>query len=324
MTTHVRWGVCATIKASTQDILRFAAYYLDAGASRMWLYLDVENPPARAALEAYPQCTVIVCNDDYWHRVFGRRPVKHQVRQSQNATRTLGRAYDVDWLLHADVDEFVVSSDPVSNALAHLPDDATTARVRPMEVLASSEANSGEQAFKAFVPSGPDRARTVRALYPTYGNKVKGGFLSHLAGKIFVRTSVPGMTLRIHNALHGDEKNPGEVDLDQMALAHLHAPDWSSWLSAFDYRLAKGAYRSDLAPVAPQKDGGVTLHAFFQSLVERAGTEGLRSFFDEVCADTPLLRSRLAEHGLLRTHDLRLDAKLHQYFPESGALSATV
>lgn len=324
MSQSLRWGVCATIKAKADDVLRFAAYHLDAGADRIWIYLDEDNPKAYEGLNAHPQCIVITCDDAYWQRIFGRRPVKHQVRQSQNATRTLARASAVDWLLHADVDEFLVAPRPVTEMLSALPESALTARVRPMEVLAQENRTGGARAFKAFIPSGPDRQKTVRALYPTYGGYVKGGFLSHVAGKIFVRTIRPEMVLRIHNARLEDDKNPGEVALDEVALAHLHATDWRSWMRDFDYRLAKGAYRSDLAPVGAPENGGVTLNTFFNLLVERQGTDGLRAFFNEVCADTPLLRDRLSAHGLLRLHDLGLDAKMQQYFPNHKGLAATV
>ena len=37
------WGVVATIKAPTTDVLRFAAYHLSLGADQVFLYLDDAN-----------------------------------------------------------------------------------------------------------------------------------------------------------------------------------------------------------------------------------------------------------------------------------------
>ncbi len=324
MTATIRWGMCATVKASADETLRFVAYHLDAGAECIWIYLDEENHETYDALQAHPKCHVVNCDLDYWRRIFGRRPKKHQVRQSHNATRTLARAGNVDWLLHSDVDEFLVSATSIRDTLAALPPEAATARVRPMELLASETFNGGKMAFKDFIPAGPQRDAKVDEIYPTYGRHVKGGFLSHIAGKIFVRTNVEPTELRIHNAFCGDVKNPGEVALNTVSLAHLHAPDWDSWRAHFDYRLQKGAYRADLAPVRPPEQGGQTLHDFFNDIIERSGTEGLRRFFDEVCADTPDLRARLNAQGLLRLHDLQLDAKLHHHFPDYRPLAATV
>lgn len=324
MTTTPRWGVCATVKAPVGAILRFVAYHLEAGANCIWIYLDEPNPEAFAALDQHPQCRVVTCDTDYWQRIFGRRPKKHQVRQTRNATRTLARASDVDWLLHADVDEFLVSPRPVAMVLSDVLDEALTARVRPMELLAAEAFNGGKMAFKDFIPAGPDRDIIVSELYPRYGTVLKGGFLSHLAGKIFVRTTHPQMELRIHNAFLDEIKNPGEVTLDGMSLAHLHAPDWEDWQAHFDYRLENGAYRRDLAPARPRDQGGTTLHEVLSGLVAQSGATGLRHFFDEVCADTPGLRARLQARGLFRLHDLQLDAKLHHHFPDHDPRAATV
>jgi len=324
MTTTARWSVCATVKAPADDVLRFVAYYLDAGADCIWVFLDNPNPDAYAALEHHPKCRVVTCDIDYWQRIFGRRPKKHQVRQTQNATRTLARAGAVDWLLHADVDEFLEAPHSIATMLGDIPHNAVTARVRPMELLSAETFNGGKMAFKDFVPAGPNRDTIVQQLYPQYGAVVKGGFLSHLAGKVFVRTDHPHMELRIHNAFLDGVKNPHEVTLNDMSLAHLHAPDWASWQAHFDYRLEKGAYRADLAPAQPREKGGVTLHEVLSGIVAQSGMTGLRQFFDEVCADTPALRERLEARGLLKIHDLQLDAKLHHHFPDHDPLAATV
>lgn len=320
----IRWGVCSTIKAPTKDILRFVAYHLDAGAHRIWVYLDAENGGAYNALDAHPNCTVINCNEAYWYRYFGDKPAKHQTRQSRNATRTLARAGEVDWLLHIDVDEFLVSPGSVSDVLASLPETVLSARVRPMEVLASATPMNRQMAFKAFLPNGDTRLDEVRALYPTYGDYIIGGFISHLAGKIFVRTRAQDLTLRIHNALRDQKRIQDEAELEHMALAHLHAPDWETWLKNFDFRMANGAYGAKGTPVRAPDGGRITLHEFFNALIEHSGNDSLRHFFDEVCADTPMLRERLAERGLLRLHDLNLDAKVHHYFPDYRPLAATV
>lgn len=314
MSTKPHWGVCATIKASTTDILRFAAHHLDAGAHRIWIYLDVPDPIAHAALKQHPKCRVIECNDLYWNRIFGRRPKKHQTRQSLNATRTFSRAGDVTWLLHADVDEFVVAQQPVSEALATMSEDTLTARIRPMEALAEQDPLQTPKAFKKFIPAGKQRARIVHTLYPDYADCLRGGFLSHVAGKVFVRTGQPDLTLRIHNAFCGEMMNPQQSEVPCMALAHLHAPNWSTWRAHFDYRLEKGSYRADLAAAKPAKPNRVNLHAFLSTLLATKGENGLRAFFDTVCLDTPDLRARLEQQGLLEMHDLDLDAKLHRHF----------
>lgn len=305
------WGLCATILAPADEILRFAAYHLEAGAHRLYLYLDAENPAAYDALKAHPKIRVTTCDAAHWQRVAGRRPVKHQVRQTANATHAYGRAGDVGWLIHMDVDEFLVADTPVAQILGAQPPEVQTARTRPIEALAGDGT-----AFKGFIPNGPQRAATVGALYPTYGQYVKGGFLSHVAGKLFVRTGMTDVTVKIHNAFQGEVMNPGQVELPQIELAHCHAKTWEDWIAAYRYRLDKGSYRAELGPAQPRERGGLSLHELFGMIEAEDGTAGLRAFYDEVCADTPDLRARLDAHGLLRHVTLDLAAKRTRHFPE--------
>lgn len=315
MTATTRWGLAATILAPTDDIMRFAAYHLEAGARRLYLYLDDENSEAYAALKDHPKVRVTRCDAAHWQKLSGKRPAKHQVRQSLNATHAYGRAADVDWLIHMDVDEFLVSDAPVGETLAALPRSQQIARIRPMEAL-SPPRTGAPSAFKAFIPNGPDRMRIVSEIYPTYGPYVKGGFLSHLAGKVFVRTGLPDVRLQIHNAFQNDKIIEGPEQQPGIDLAHLHAKSWEEWLSAYRYRLQKGSYRAELAPNRPRDRGGLSMHELFAMIESEGGEAGLRAFFDEVCADTPALREALAAHGLLREVNLELEAKLPRQFPK--------
>lgn len=305
------WGLSATILAPTEEILQFAAYHLEAGAHRLYLYLDDDNPAAFDALKAHPKVRVTHCDDSHWDRLAMKRPRKHQVRQSANATHAYQRAGDVDWLIHMDVDEFLVPQRPVADALSACPANQTIARIRPMEVLAGDGT-----AFKAFIPNGPDRAGTVRALYPTYGAYVKGGFLSHLAGKLFVRTGLPNVRVQIHNAFQNDEMLKGPEQHPDIDLAHLHAANWDAWIAAYRFRVAKGSYRAELAPNKPRDKGGLSMHELLTTIEADDGEAGLRAFFDELCADTPQMRDKLAGFGLLKRANLGLKATLSTHFPQ--------
>ncbi|MEW9922128.1 glycosyltransferase family 2 protein [Marimonas sp. MJW-29] len=307
------WGLSATIKAPTPDILRFAAYHLEQGAHRLYLYLDDPESDAFNALKLHPEIRPTRCDDGWWN---GKRPKRHQVRQSQNATHAYGRANDIDWLIHMDVDEFLVwdgVSGRVSDKLSDLPTEQMTARIRPMEQLAGEGKH-----FKAFIPPGPDRTRIVADLYPTYGNFLKGGFLSHLAGKVFVRTGLPSIRVQIHNVFQEGEMLKGPDDTPGITLAHCHAPSWEAWLSAYRFRMEQGSYRPDLGPNRPREQGGMSMHELFRAIEAEGGETALRAFFDEVCADSPGLRGRLARHGLLRHADLDLNTTMKKHFPQGG------
>lgn len=311
----VKWGIVATIKADAPEILRFVAYHLEQGAHRVYIYLDAPCPQAQEALREHPQCRVVRCDDGYWQRHNGGRPDMHQPRQTFNATRAYHRADEIDWLIHMDVDEFLVSEGQVASHLGAQPDEVLCARARPMELLAGGDPQNGA-AFKTFIPAGRHREQIVASLYPTFGEHLKGGFLSHIAGKIFVRTGIKGLKFRIHNAFLEGETNPGHVEVPQLHLAHFHAADWETWFAHFTYRHARGSYRADLGPARARDRGGITTHELFTMILKEDGEAGLRAFFDEVCADTPALRARLQSHGCLYCAAFPFDTALAKYFPD--------
>lgn len=310
MQSTTKWGIVATVKAPTRDILTFCAYHLRAGAHRMYIYLDDPDSDAVEALKAHRRIRPTLCTRGYWRKEAGGRPEKHQVRQTKNATRAYHRRDEVDWLIHIDVDEFLVSDTPIADILAALPSDVLCARARPMEALAGDPT-----AFKAHIYARDGRDSKVEQIYPTFGAYVKGGFLSHVAGKLFVRLGKPGLKLRIHNCFVDGVENPAQIELSEIDLAHLHAKSWDDWLRAYRYRLAKGSYRPDLGPNRSRKTGGVTMHELLTEIEAEAGEAGLRAFYDEMCTASPELLQRLSDVGGLKRADLQLEAALAAEFP---------
>jgi len=170
-------------------------------------------------------------------------------RQTANATHAYNRKVEVDWLTHIDVDEFIVPDQRIDEIL-EVPDTKLYARMRSTELMVGTA-----DIFKSFIPNGQNRTQLVENLYPEFGSFVKGGFLSHVAGKYFVRTGIEGLALRIHNVYQGTESNPSQIELRSLTLAHCHTKPLDEWLTFFRYRLNKGptALHSD------QKTRGVHL-----------------------------------------------------------------
>ena len=309
-----RWGLVATIKAEADDVLNFAAYHLDAGAHRLFLYLDAPCPKAMPFLQAHPKIRVILCDEAYWLKRRKSYPVKHQVRQTLNATRAYRRqASDLDWLIHIDVDEFLWSETPIHRTLGELPHDVFCARARPIESLGGDG-----NAYKAYLPRTPRRNAIVQNLYPRFGDYLKGGFLSHEQGKVFVRTGANDVKVRIHNIYVDEVTNPDYVELPQVDLCHVHGKNWNDWIAQYRYRLQQGSYRSELKPNRSREKGGTTLHEVLSMLESEEGEAGLRSFYDEICADTPDRRAQLKNHDLLKLRDLNLEKKRRIHFPKYG------
>lgn len=308
------WGLVTTVRAPLRTVLDFAAWHLELGAHRLFLHLDEPDPDTFAILRAHPRIRPITTDATYWKRI-GNRPRKHQVRQTKNATRTYEKRADVDWLAHVDIDEFLIPDEPVADILARLGPDTLVARMRPMEALAPQVEGENHWNFKTLTLDPKERRKVSTEVWPTYGPYLNGGFLSHVAGKIFVRTGLPEPEFKIHNIYSAGTENPGAQELPQIQLAHMHARNWTDWLAQYRYRHEAGSYRAELKPNRPRDKGGLSLHEVFAMIEEEGGEAALRLFFDEVCAATPGHLDRLTRTGLLRRIHLPFDEVRERHFP---------
>ncbi|SFD82313.1 glycosyltransferase family 2 protein [Roseivivax sediminis] len=316
-----RWGAVCTTNAALEAVLDFAAWHLELGAQRIYLYLDEPDPETEATLSAHPRLRVVRTDDAYWKKR-GGRPEAHQARQSRNARHAYSRRTEVDWLTHIDVDEFLVPERPVEEVLSALPGDVFCTRVRPMEALAPGAGDMpGTRSFKALHLDQTRRAAAARACFPDWADHLSGGFLSHVAGKLFFRTGAEGVQIRIHNVFRAGEQNPGMVELPQIALAHLHAESWDHFLAAYRFRLARGSYRAELKPQVRGPDA-LSLHDLFRRIEAEGGEAALRRFFEDVATATPTLCAALEREGLLRRLPFAPTALRRTHFP--GIVDAEV
>ena len=322
MTTKPTWGLVATIKAPARDILNFAAYHLDLGAHRVHIYLDQDAPEARRALMGHPKCRVILCNDNYWKRrgwANGKPPI-HETSQTANATHCYKRHPEVDWLTHIDGDEYLwPGQQPLNDQLSRLNPETNSVRIRPVEALAPDPNDpppDGTTWFKACHLLPRQRHAQTRDIYPKFGEHLNGGFLSHVAGKVFARTGMENVGFRIHDIFINRVRYDTSTELSNTRLCHLHAPDFDHWRKEYRYRMQKGAYRANLKPAPNPNGDGINMHSLLSMLEKENGDVALTGFFNEVCVATPALRHRLQSHGLLHQMRLDLDAKRGQHFPQ--------
>ncbi|NSY37193.1 glycosyltransferase family 2 protein [Leisingera sp. ANG59] len=308
----VKWGIVSSIKADAETILNFAAYHLDLGAHRLHIYLDEPNAEAYAQLKQHPKVRVTVCDGSYWQKRCGYRPAKHQIRQIQNSAHAYQRI-QTDWIAHIDVDEFLWPAKDLGQMLATLPSSSLGAKIRPIEALAGHDGQ-----FKAMIPRGPDRETEVRTVYPAFGGFLRGGFLSHTAGKIIARTGVPQAEVRIHSMYLAGKRIKVSTALEEVDLCHCHALSWEQWQTTYQYRLQHGSYRPGLKPGYSRLFGGLNSHELLSLIEEEHGQDGLRSFFDEVSARDPAVYRKLQERGLVRNRPLGLEEKRQKHFPGFG------
>jgi hypothetical protein len=311
----IRWGTVSTIKAPLSAILDFAAWHLELGAHRLYIYLDDDVPDTYGVLDAHPRIRVKHTDAAYWAKRKGRPEVSRN-RQTANVRHANNRKVEVDWLTHIDVDEFLLPRRPIPDQLAELPAACLCSRVRPIEALApGSASHPGETLFKAFHLDQDTRRRDAAACFPTWGRHLSGGFLSHVAGKLFFRTGLRGLQVKIHNMVLNGESNIGEHSLTDTELGHFHAADWDHFIEQMRWRLATGSYRPDLKAQS-RAPGSVNLHALLHMIRDTGGEAGLQSFFQEVCTADTALCDRLEARGLLRRHRMGLPALRVKHFPD--------
>jgi hypothetical protein len=303
------WGVVCTTNAPLLDVARFVAHHLDLGAKRIFLYLDAPDPDVVSLLDAHDKIDLTVCDDAYWTACGKARMDTHQIRQAHNATRALGLAKgQVDWLGHIDTDEFVLCNTKFSTALRKVPDDIAAVRLFPAEALASTQPGFLPTRFKLRTNETDLSSDVVHEIYPTFGSYLRGGFLSHTAGKVFARTGLDDTRLKIHRLRYQGQDVSNIADLPDTYVGHLHAPDWDSFFEKLVFRKTMGSYR--IRPDEPPKSVGRLLNW----LHDEEGEDGLRMFFDEMCLDTADLRTRLDRHGLLYEPEFDPDSALERVF----------
>ena len=303
------WGVVCTTNAPLAEVARFVAHHLEIGARHVYLYLDAPDPDVSALLKDHPKVTLTLCDTAYWKKMGKNRPEAHQLRQTFNATQALKRAHEhVHWLGHIDVDEFILSARKLSTVLKTVPDDMAGARLYPAEALAASKAGDMPRHFKLRTTADGVPTSAVTDIYPTFGCYVRGGFLSHLAGKVFARTGLGNVRLAIHRLRLKGEDVLNTATLEDAYVGHLHAPDWDSFIEKLNFRQTQGSYR------VKSDDALKNIGHLLRYLRDEEGEEGLRLFFSEVCEDSPELRARLKKHGLLLSPKFDPDAAVAKLF----------
>lgn len=304
-----RWGLVCTTNAPMLDVARYVAHHLDLGAERICLYLDTPDPDVAALMVGQPKVSVTQCDAAYWAAIGKDRPDTHQVRQSHNATHALAQVDGaVDWLGHVDIDEYLIGSGDVAKALGGVADDMAAVRLFPAEALASPTAGHLPRRFKLRCLGADLPPDAIHDIYPTFGSYLRGGFLSHTAGKVFARTGLGDARLKIHKLRFQGQDVTNIADLPDIYVGHLHAPDWDSFLEKLEFRKSMGSYR--LRPDEPAKSVGRLL----AWLNDEEGEDVLRVFFEEMCLDSAALRGRLKRHGLLLEPEFDPDAALERVF----------
>jgi hypothetical protein len=291
--THPEWGICATVKAPAAQVQGFAAYHLALGAAHIWLFFDDPTDPASSLLD-HPQITTTRCTDAYWQDLMGKRPEKHQNRQTRNMNKVY-RSTSLPWVAHIDVDEYIWPQTDIAAALHAVPPDQSMLRMPPWEALHEPGLPDDiftAQHFRAALNGAQNAAARAR-VFGAYAPLLESGVLSHSAGKCFFRTGLARFEPRLHGAFRAGERVAGGAFQHKIPLLHFHAEDPARWRERLHFRLTRGAYQYNPA---------------LQQWLLAADAAMIDHFYLETQTATPQTLSRLRAEKALLTANLGLRA----------------
>ncbi|MBN8633207.1 MAG: glycosyltransferase family 2 protein [Rhodobacterales bacterium] len=238
------WSLVATVKAPEDKLLAFAAYHLSLGADHLWLYFDDPDQPIPQPLAQHPRVTVTLCDDAHWARVGKKRPPQHQNRQTHNARFTYREKVASDWIVHIDVDEFILTPRPIAALLDETPAETIAMKLEPFEAMHDPLLPDDIYTSREFRGAlRHEHWPRRRAALGPYRKVIRDGMLSHTVGKVIYRTRVPGLLPRLHAVMVNKEFVKTPDWQPEMKLLHFHSQDKAAWLAAVPFRMTKGAYQ---------------------------------------------------------------------------------
>ena len=238
------WSLVATVKAPEEKVLAFAAHHLSQGAEHLWLYFDDPSQPISEPLARHPRVTVTLCDDAHWERVGKKRPPQHQNRQTQNARYTYRERVASDWIVHIDVDEFILAPRPIAEILDDTPAETIAMKLEPFEAMHDPLLPDDIYTSREFRGAlRHEHWPRRRAALGPYRKVIRDGMLSHTVGKVIYRTRVPGLLPRLHAVMVDKEFIKTPDWQPEMKLLHFHSQDKAAWLAALPFRMTKGAYQ---------------------------------------------------------------------------------
>lgn len=287
------WHVGAILNEPLADTLRFAAWYLEAGAQGLTLLFDNPQDPALAVLSGHPRLTCVPCTPDFWDDL-GLAPDTRFTKRQNVALTWIYRQQAEGWLLNVDADEFMwAPGSGIGSFLAAQPAGAEAIRVETAEIVAVPDGVAGP-VYR--LPMERDAARRVYGDSAVLFGPRRKGLIGHPQGKSFIRCGRKDVFLRQHWAQRqgGGELAETFVPVRGGAAALLHhiGLDYDVWRAKLDWRLASSGFTVPLTErvraLLEEPDAETRLRALHGDLhgVDAARLDRLRA--EGACLEAPV------------------------------------
>jgi len=300
------WRTAAILNESLSDTLRFAAWYLEQGASSLLLMFDNPQDPAIGALGDHPRIDCVPCTPAFWEGLGLTPDTSFPKRQNAALTWAYHRT-DEPWFLNVDADEFLyVEGRSVATLLGAQPRAIEAVRVLTAEVVRPVAPKDRVQ-FR--LPMERDAAKRVyRDDQALFGPRRKG-LIGHPQGKSATRTGLSDVRARQHwvEQPDGSVVNERVVGAAQRCfLLHMIGYDFDAWRGKLDWRSESRGFTTPLTrridAALTSGDADARLHALYDAM-HRMDDAAL---------------ARLEAEGARLQLALDLDAPRRRMFPAEG------
>jgi len=239
----VTWHVGAILNEPLSETLRFAAWYLDAGADGLTLMFDNPQDPAIGVLGDHPKITCIPCTPEFWQARGLTQDTRFTKRQNAALTWAYGQQ-TCDWLLNVDADEFMhVADGDIAGFLAGVPSDVDTVRVETAEIM---DHDGPGNVYRMAMERDAAR-RIYQDSIGLFGPR-RQGLIGHSQGKSFTRSGLEGVSLRQHWPQRQDPLNDQIVKAGAgMALLHHIGLDYDVWRAKLTWRIQSRGFTVPLS-----------------------------------------------------------------------------
>ena len=263
------WHVGAIMNEPQDEVLRFAAWYFNAGAHGLTLFFDNPEDPTAEVLESHPDVKVIRCTPAFWEDLGLSQEVRFPKRQ--NAALTwLYRQAPADWLLNVDADEFMYIPGGIDPFLSGFPPDVESVRVETAEVLLT---NNGRADGHYRIKMEREAAKRIYGDAARFFGPKRKGLVGHPQGKSFIRCGIEDLTLRQHWP-----QRPGDQDIKEIvvptrsgaALLHHVGDNYEIWRSKLQWRIGSRGFTTPLSKAIEdaleQENSEARLRAIYNEL----------------------------------------------------------
>ena len=305
------WSIVTFANEMPEHMQAFVSWHLGAGAAQIDLFID-DPFWSSDMFDHLPQVKVTVCDGGFWRQHGFSEPPNRAQRQKTVATFGYRQAA-TEWVLHADIDEFVYAPD-ILEELAQTGGRA--ARIYPMERIFTNDTQSPY--------SNHFRAPTSER-YPTWLDQIfehpdqlDHGVRGHYVGKVFTRTGLDIQAIGAHNVVLPNGKQiPKSKGSVESPLLHFFVFDFEHFQRKGKWKFSRGPGNRlrDAAIEHPTERDRRRIH--MAEVFESGNVTAQKALFNDLFVFPPERLSRLSEWQTVRQFEFTktLERRLKQYFP---------